>query len=488
MSDKYDWRWPEKPRLKETNPDGSEVVYTRYLKELKGPYSGEKPPMCFPGTRLRKEQMGRTKALLAEQRNHIGTPTRGHPAEPGLTEDTCALEAKAVYMLASVMGGTPKTVDGYFCGGATEANDMGMWIGREWLGKHPDPHNMGIVVFCTTLTHYSVNKACFKLGISERSDWLECHKCKNRHVFVPDSRGRGITYVGMNENGEMNVEDLVRKFRMRYTEGFRRFMVVGNVGTTSLGSIDPVEEIGKTVSVLHQENPNAYFYFHVDAAFGGFTVPFLNPDLKFGFNVPEVMSVSVDGDKMGQLPYPGGIFLCRKDYRSFVSLRVTYVGGHEDDTYCGSRTSVAPLLAWLQFQTEGQEGQRQYVQKCLDVREHLIKAMKGLVGPFRILPYSPWVNLLPVELAVDIKTGRIPIPDDYKEGPAHEAAVEIAKVLKDANLRLDYFPSNPGDSESCPRIVYKLCIMPHHTTKRMDTFVADLKKAEEIWVRHMMKR
>ena len=43
---------------------------------------------------------------------------------------------------------------------------------------------------------------------------------------------------------------------------------------------------------------------HVDAASGGFVVPFLHPDLEWDFRLPRVVSINVSGHKYG-LTYPG---------------------------------------------------------------------------------------------------------------------------------------------------------------------------------------
>lgn len=55
-------------------------------------------------------------------------------------------------------------------------------------------------------------------------------------------------------------------------------------------------------------NAKASFYMNIGASFAGFTIPFINREMEFGFSIPEVMSITIDGDKMGRLPYPAGVF------------------------------------------------------------------------------------------------------------------------------------------------------------------------------------
>ena len=54
--------------------------------------------------------------------------------------------------------------------------------------------------------------------------------------------------------------------------------VVGVAGTTELGKVDPVEEL----SNICLDND---IFLHVDAAFGGFSIPFLN---EIGYNLPKI--------------------------------------------------------------------------------------------------------------------------------------------------------------------------------------------------------
>lgn len=473
----YPTEWPENGLR--SSDLGNEV--TEVVDGITSLYDQERVPFCFPGTSLDAKDLARIVHLLPKQLNALGTHTRTQPAEDGF-KNIQQIEASAVRMVASLVDGRPDEVDGYFCGGATEANDMGLWIGREYLRKHPDPMNRGVVVLCTTLTHYSIHKAAAKLDIG-MSSWRQCHDCGEPHAFVPDPRGSGVTFVGMNERGEMDVKDLERIFQLKYEEGFRRFIVVPTVGTTVFGSIDPVTDIAR-VTRDFERSTNAHCYIHVDAAFGGFTVPFVNPELAFGFNVSGVMSVAFDGDKMGRLPYPAGIFLCRKHLQNHVQRQVAYIGGgHQDDTSSGSRSAVASVYAWMLFQLEGRNKFREYVDRCLVARNRLKALFRQRFSTWTVIhPCSPYVNILPVELHLDRQKRRVPVPakegtDEFKD-PRQEAL----RILKPYILASDYFPANPMDPQSCPRIVYKLCIMNHNAEEgRIDRFVNDLEEAHRIW-------
>ena len=68
---------------------------------------------------------------------------------------------------------------------------------------------------------------------------------------------------------------------------------------------------------------------HVDAASGGFVVPFLHPELKWDFRLPRVVSINVSGHKYG-LTYPGIGFVVWRSNEYLpeeLVFRVNYLGG-----------------------------------------------------------------------------------------------------------------------------------------------------------------
>ncbi|MDP2363249.1 MAG: hypothetical protein Q8M94_05720, partial [Ignavibacteria bacterium] len=121
-------------------------------------------------------------------------------------------------------------------------------------------------------------------------------------------------------------------------------------------------------------------------------------------------SITLDADKMGRLPYPSGIYLCRKDLMQYVNRKVNYVRGNEDCTVSGSRSCLAPVMAYYLYRAGGLEKQRDYVQERINERDRLVELIKGhrteephLIDLF---PRSPYVNFAP--MAINIYKGHIP--------------------------------------------------------------------------------
>lgn len=66
------------------------------------------------------------------------------------------------------------------------------------------------------------------------------------------------------------------------------------LGTTYTGQYEDVKAINDLLIHKKIDCP-----IHVDAASGGFVAPFVNPDLKWDFQLPKVVSINVSGHKYG---------------------------------------------------------------------------------------------------------------------------------------------------------------------------------------------
>jgi glutamate decarboxylase len=104
--------------------------------------------------------------------------------------------------------------------------------------------------------------------------------------------------------------------------------VVGILGTTYTGELEPIAAICAALDEV-QRNTGLDIPVHVDAASGGFVVPFLHPHLKWDFQLPRVASINVSGHKYG-LTYPGIGFVVWRNADALpeeLIFRVNYLGG-----------------------------------------------------------------------------------------------------------------------------------------------------------------
>ncbi|MCD2105916.1 glutamate decarboxylase [Rhodococcus erythropolis] len=104
--------------------------------------------------------------------------------------------------------------------------------------------------------------------------------------------------------------------------------VVAILGTTFTGELEPVAEIAEALDEI-AANGGPDVPLHVDAASGGFVVPFLHPELMWDFKVPRVVSINVSGHKYG-MTYPGIGFVVWRSKEHLpedLVFRVNYLGG-----------------------------------------------------------------------------------------------------------------------------------------------------------------
>jgi glutamate decarboxylase len=104
--------------------------------------------------------------------------------------------------------------------------------------------------------------------------------------------------------------------------------VVAILGTTYTGELEPIAEICAALDKLAADG-GVDVPVHVDAASGGFVVPFLHPDVVWDFRLPRVVSINVSGHKYG-LTYPGIGFVVWRSAEYLpeeLVFRVNYLGG-----------------------------------------------------------------------------------------------------------------------------------------------------------------
>jgi glutamate decarboxylase len=142
--------------------------------------------------------------------------------------------------------------------------------------------------------------------------------------------------------------------------------VVAILGTTYTGELEPVAEICEALDNL-AAGGGLDVPVHVDAASGGFVVPFIHPDLVWDFRLPRVVSINVSGHKYG-LTYPGIGFVVWRNSEHLpeeLVFRVNYLGGDMPTfTLNFSRPGNQVVGQYYNFLRLGRAGYTQVMQ-CL---------------------------------------------------------------------------------------------------------------------------
>jgi aromatic-L-amino-acid/L-tryptophan decarboxylase len=99
------------------------------------------------------------------------------------------------------------------------------------------------VIYLSKQTHHSIHKGINVAGLAE---------CPVRHI-------------ALDEKYKMRPDDLAAQIEKDKSDGLNPFLVVASAGTTDVGAIDPLVEIG---AIARQHG----LWYHIDAAYGGFFI------------------------------------------------------------------------------------------------------------------------------------------------------------------------------------------------------------------------
>ncbi|HTM85745.1 MAG TPA: glutamate decarboxylase [Mycobacterium sp.] len=178
--------------------------------------------------------------------------------------------------------------------------------------------------------------------------------------------------------------------------------VVGILGTTYTGELEPIAEICAALDQL-AANGGVDVPVHVDAASGGFAVPFLHPDLKWDFRLPRVVSINVSGHKYG-LTYPGIGFVVwrsREHLPEELVFRVNYLGGDMPTfTLNFSRPGNQVVGQYYNFLRLGREGYTNVMQALSNTARWLGDRLAAS-GHFELITDGSAIPVVSCRLAGD---------------------------------------------------------------------------------------
>ena len=148
--------------------------------------------------------------------------------------------------------------------------------------------------------------------------------------------------------------------------------IVPIAGVTWTGMNDDVEALNDALEKYNAKTGHD-IPIHVDAASGGFILPFLNPEKKWDFRLKWVLSISTSGHKYG-LVYPGLGWVVWRD-KSYLpkdmSFSVNYLGANITQVGLNfSRPGAQILAQYYNFIHLGMEGYRAIHSNSMDIAEY----------------------------------------------------------------------------------------------------------------------
>ncbi|AJC71433.1 L-tyrosine decarboxylase [Thermococcus guaymasensis DSM 11113] len=273
--------------------------------------------------------------------------------DPGLHVGSRKVEEEAVEMLSNLLG--LERGYGHIVSGGTEANILAVRAFRN-LADVEEPE-----LILPRSAHFSFIKAGEMLGVK-------------------------LVWAELNKDYTVNVRDVEDKITDN-TIG-----IVGIAGTTGLGVVDNIPALSDLA--LDYGLP-----LHVDAAFGGFVIPFAKalgydiPD--FDFRLKGVKSITIDPHKMGMVPIPaGGIIFREKKYIDAISVLAPYLAGGRiwQATITGTRPGANALAVWAMIKHLGFEGYKEVVRRAMELSRWFAGELKKIPGVYLIR--EPVLNIV----------------------------------------------------------------------------------------------
>jgi len=309
-----------------------------------------------------------------------------------LFKGTKELEKKAVGFIADLLH-APSGYTGIMTSGGTESNITALWICRE-LKKADE-------VLIPKLAHFSFEKATSLLRMKARI-------VEGKYMMK------------------------ARDFKKMATKKTKCGVAIA--GNTTFGYIDEIEDIA---DFCYDEN----IFLHVDAAFGGFVIPFLY-EIPFDFRLKGVSSMSIDAHKMGVSPIPSGFLLLRKNWLKSIEVRSKCTHTKFQASLLGTRPGASAAASYAVMHYLGKEGYKKIVRRCMNVTKHLTK----LLDESNIKYVKPVLNVVAIKV---------------------RDAIGISKKLKRMGWMVGFDEENG---------VIRVVLMPHVKKKFIEEFVKDLKK------------
>ena len=177
--------------------------------------------------------------------------------------------------------------------------------------------------------------------------------------------------------------------------------IVPIAGVTWTGMNDDIEALDAALDKFNKKS-GYDIPIHVDAASGGFILPFLYPDKKWDFRLKWVLSISTSGHKYG-LVYPGLGWVVWRDKKYLpkeMSFSVNYLGASITQVGLNFSRPAAQILAqYYNFIRLGFEGYKEVHENSMAIARYCHEAIgqmpcfenysKDIVNPLFIWTMKP---------------------------------------------------------------------------------------------------
>ncbi|PMN70826.1 glutamate decarboxylase [Enterovibrio norvegicus] len=239
--------------------------------------------------------------------------------------------------------------------------------------------------------------------------------------------------------------------------------VVPTLGVTYTCVFEPVEVISQKLDELHAEK-GIDVPIHVDGASGGFIAPFVNPELKWDFRLPRVVSINSSGHKYGLAPLGVGWVVWRDAAHlpDELVFDVDYLGGHMPTFALNfSRPGGQIVAQYYNFLRLGFDGYKGIQEACLSTAQWLADEI-AKIGPF--------------DLFYDGRGGLPALSYSLKEGDWGFTLYDLSDRMRMRGWQIASYPL-PGNRQDT--VIQRIMIRHGVSLDMASLMLEDLKRCVE---------
>jgi len=276
---------------------------------------------------------------------------------PAATE----IEEQTVRWIAELIG-YPRDCGGVLVSGGNAANFVAFLAART-RACGPEVREKGMLSTAR-------DGALRVYGSAETHTWIE--KATDQYGLGTEA----FRWIETDRTHRMDADALARAIERDRADGARPMMVVGTAGSTAVGAVDPLEEIGE---LCRKEG----IWFHVDGAYGGFAAAL--PDAPRDLSaLAKADSVAVDPHKWLYAPLEAGCALVkdREALRNAFAYHPPYYHfGVEATNFVdyGPQNSrgARAIKVWLALRQVGRSGYRRMIGDDVRLAEALYRSAEA---------------------------------------------------------------------------------------------------------------
>ncbi|WP_248517106.1 tyrosine decarboxylase MfnA [Salinarchaeum laminariae] len=314
-----------------------------------------------------------------------------NPGDPATYPAVAEMEAEVVDALGEIA--SLSDPHGFVASGGTEANIQAVRAARDRSDAR-DPN-----VVAPETVHFSVRKAAEVLGVELRT------------TPVDDGFRADPAAIDAATDSETA-------------------LIVGVAGSTEYGRVDPIPALGEVAT-------DAGAMLHVDAAWGGFALPFTDHD--WDFDVDAVDTLTIDPHKLGRAAIPAGGLLAREQATvDALAVETPYLESTTQATLTGTRSGAGVASAAAALDELWPEGYRESFE-----RQQALAA---------------WLATELSDLGLDVVEPSLPL-----------VAADIGASAFDALREEGWRVSRTRAGE------LRVVCMPHVTESMLESFLADVR-------------